>query len=361
MADYAAAVIRDNPQNFWRLNEGAGATAALDYGNEPGMLWLGYYQDNGIARRGVSGMGFGGPAADGGSWNAGAAQLWNRVPPPAAVTTPYVPLPDPGTLEAWTFVEDKFSQVYVGWFAPNVPAGTTAQWGFTCADNVVTTFNLGFPTTAANLVAGQWNHVAMSWTNATGFLYVNGTQSQPITGTANIGGGRVHFFVGDTQTNPPGLNVGGLVSEIATYRRALSVGDLDAHLAAADLRNQRPHWIGQRQTSSSAPVTIDHAYSLGVTHIARSGSGAFSVPTGLRGFKIDIIPPFPGGRVSPGQPPYLWDVGWVSILDANGMLAEIRPNRDTRVWLPVGCELATVFTHDLEPGWVIDVTELDPA
>jgi len=358
---YVAAVIASNPQNYWRLNEGPGATAALDYGNQPGMLWLGYYADAGSARRGVSGAGFGGITADGGSWNSSAGELWNRTAGASGVNNPYVPFPDPGTLEFWTFGEQISAATYVGWFAPNVVTPNNPLFGLTAWDNHLDVNVLTSVITQVPLPQGQWSHVALVWSAGTGFVYVNGTQAANVVPPTPLGGGRVHFFIGDTQSNPPGLNVSGLVTEVATYRRALTVGDLDVHFNQAELKGQRPHWIGPRQASASGSVTIDRAYSVGVTHVARTGSSSFSVPTGLRGFMIDIIDPKPPGRVLVGTPPYLWDVGWVSILDANGMLAERRPNRDRTIWLPDGAELATVFTHDLLPGWTIDVSELDPA
>lgn len=358
---YVASVIGSNPQNYWRLNEGSGASAALDYGNFPGMLWPDYGVTAGVALYGAPGYGYGGITADGGSLDCGPTQLVNRVSTPSATQNPYVPLPDPGTLEAWYFNEQVDSAVFIGWFAPNAPVNQQ-NWGLTLwdshADAQLLT-NAGVLATVSPL--GQWHHVALSWGGGTGFIYVDGAQRQPISYAGSVAGGHVHFIVGGTGAVHMGSNVSGLVTELATYRRTLTVGDLDAHFDQAELKGQRPHWIGQRSSAPAGPVTIANAYSVGVTHVARTGSGSFAVPTGLRGFKLDLQPPFPPSRVSPGQPEYLWDVGWVSILDANGILAERRPNRDTATWLPDNANLATVFTHDLNPGWVLDVSELDPA
>lgn len=358
---YVASVIGSNPDHYWRLNEGAGATATLDYGNAPGMLWPAKLVTGGITYTGRSGFGYGGITADGGAMECCEYGLWSTVPPPSTVLNRYVSLPDPGTLELWWFHEDSATGAFVGWFAPNASVGQQ-NFGLQLTDNTIVGLWLtGANTSTTISPLSQWHHIAASWANGTGFVYLDGTQASPFSYVGNVAGGRVYFMLGPQLSSLTGDRFGGLVSEVATYRRALTVGDLDTHFNQAELKGQRPHWIGQRQTTSSAPVEIARNYTVGVTHVARSGSGSFSVPTGLRGFKIDLIPPFPPGRTSPGTPTYLWDVGWVSILDANGMLAERRPNRDTTVWLPDQAPLATVFTHDLNPGWTIDVSELDPA
>lgn len=358
---YDAAVIADDPGNYWRLNEGAGATAALDYGNAPGMLWPARETNAGVAIVGPSGAGFSGITASGGSVNVAASGLWSRVGAAVGSSNVYAQFYDPGCLEFWYFLESVRDFLWVGWIAPSAPVGQQG-WGVTCGDNLLQAQFFSTAITNMNVIGlGRWHHVALSWQLGSAFVYIDGQVSSPIGYTAGLAGTHVHFLVGEASLTPNGLNVAGLVTEVASFRRALGTPALDAHAVQAELAGRRPHWLGNRGDAATGSVTIDHAYTLGVTHVARTGSGSFSVPTGLRGFKIDIIPPFPGGRVSLGTPPYLWDVGWVSLLNADGMLAEIRPNRDTRVWLARGAELATTFTHDLLPGWTIDVTELDPA
>lgn len=358
---YVASVIASNPGNYWRLNEGAGASAALDYGNFPGMLWPDQAVVSGVTFYGLSGFGFGGITADGGALNVAPLPLINRVPPGSTTQNAYTPLPEPGTLEAWYFNEDSTQAVFIGWLAPNAPANQQF-WGLNLWDSHVDGSWLTAPGTVTSVSPlGQWHHVAASWSAGSGFVYVDGSQRTPFTYTAPVGGGHVSFRISTTNAGPFSTATGGLVTEVATYRRALTVGDLDTHFNQAELKGQRPHWIGQHQVATGGSSTLDWAYSLGVTHVARSGSGSFSVPTGLRGVKIDLIPPFPAGRTSPGTPVYLWDVGWCTIANVDGMLEEIRPNRDTRVWLPQRMSIATSFTHDLNPGWVMDVSELDPA
>lgn len=361
MPSYVAAVIASNPDHYWRLNEGPGAAAALDYGNAPGMLWARYEQTNGIAQYGMSGFGFSGITADGGALQAGPSGLWSTLAGGAGTQNRYVTLPEPGTLEFWSFVEDSSHGLAVEWNAPSAPAGQQG-WGLSISDNLWTAALLTSPIAQGVVdTLSQWHHFALSWGANTGFVYLDGTQVAPISYTGPIAGGHVWFLVGDPSPAAGDLNISGLVTEVATYRRALSVGDLDAHFDAAELKGVRPHWKVQTTHSDNPGGGTSFAYSLGVTHLARTGSGSFSVPSGLRGFMIDIIDPKPPGRVSAGQPPYLWDVGWVSLLDSNGILEERRPNRDRTIWLPERAAIATTFTHDLLPGWTIDVTELDPA
>lgn len=358
---YVAAVIVDNPQNYWRLNEGPGAAAALDYGNQPGMLWSSYGTVSGDALLGFSGFGWGGITADGGGFAPGAGGLWNRVATPASAANPYTPLPDPGALELWFFAEQADSFVYAGWHAPAAPTNQQL-WGLECSDQSITVRLLTFAgVTLPVSQLGIWHHVAMSWGSGTGITYLDGAQATPFSYTGSVAGSHVSFLLGDNQATPTGQHVSGLVTEVATYRRLMSGAQFATHRTQAELLEQRPHWLGPRTAVSNTPVTINRNYRLGVKHVARSGDGSFVLPLGLRGVQIDIIEPFPPSRVSPGTPPYLWDVGWVSLLDPNGMVAEVRPNRDTRIWMPDGAELCNVFTHNLLPGWTIDVTELDPA
>lgn len=288
-------------------------------------------------------------------------RLASRVPPPSAVLNPFVPIPSNGTLELWYFIDAMTPGVFVGWFAPNVTSGQLATHGLVLTATSITVNWLTGASFVGTPASSQWNHVAMSWSGTAGFLYVNGTQQIPINGPGPIGGGRVHFFIGDNQTAPTDVLVGGFVTEVATYAHQLSVGDLDGHFDQAELKGTRPAWKIQTTHTDNPGGGQSFAYTKGVTHVARQGSGSFQIPTGLRGVMLDIQEPKPPGRVSAGTPPYLWDVGWVSILDGNGMLEERRPNRDTLVWLPERMPLATVFTHDFLPGWVVDITELDPA
>lgn len=358
---YDAAVITDQPQNYWRLNEGPGAAAVLDYGNQPGMLWATSVVSAGNAFFGFSGAGFSGITASGGSYQVGPNGFSNQVTTGAGSSNPYTPLPEPGTLECWFFSEQMNALAYVGWHAPSAPTNQQL-WGLELNEGSVTFRLLTFSNVQVALgTKGIWHHVAMAWTGGAVLTYIDGIATQVGFYTGSVGGGHVDFLVGDNHLPPFQLATAGLVTEVATYRRALTQAQLQTHIAQAELAQTRPHWLGQRSTASSSSVTIRRDYTMGARHLSLTGAGSFVIPFGLRGVQVDIVDPFPPGRVSPGTPPYLWDVGWLSLLDPNGLVAEIRPNRDTRVWQPDGAELCNVVAYNLNPGWIIDVTELDPA
>lgn len=99
-------------------------------------------------------------------------------------------------------------------------------------------------------------------------------------------------------------------------------------------------------------------YTKGNQHLAVSGSGSLSV-TGVTGFEVDITAA-PPTKTQPGTPPYIWDMGWLSILTGDGMIDEKRLTRTHQLWLPQLAPLATTFGYYFNPGVVANVTELRP-
>jgi hypothetical protein len=102
------------------------------------------------------------------------------------------------------------------------------------------------------------------------------------------------------------------------------------------------------------------AYTRGTAHPGLSGSGTLTV-SGLRGIAIDVTAGTPTVPLLEGVPPYQWNLGWVSISDAGGMLAEQRITRQHQIWLPPTADLGTTIGFFLFPGVVATLTELDPA
>lgn len=102
------------------------------------------------------------------------------------------------------------------------------------------------------------------------------------------------------------------------------------------------------------------AYVPGAQHVGRTGAASLSV-SGLRGMQVGITAGTPTTPELPGNPPYEWNLGWMSILSAEGMLEEKRITRQHQVWLPVAMPLATTFSYLLNPGVVATFTELEPA
>lgn len=101
-------------------------------------------------------------------------------------------------------------------------------------------------------------------------------------------------------------------------------------------------------------------YTPGAQHVGRTGSASLSV-NGLRGVAVHVTTGTPTTPLLPGNPPYQWDLGWMSVLTGDGMIEEKRITRQDQVWLPVSMPLATTFGYFLNPGVVATFTELVPA
>ena len=160
---YVAAVIGSNPQNYWRLNEGPGATVGLDYGNQPGQLDQYVVGSGGVASYALSGFGFSGITADGGSMSVVGGGLWSPIVTPGPGASRYHSVPDPGTIEFWYFSESSIGNAFVGWLAPKAPGGATAL-GFVVQDNLLiwSILGPGGPQVTVSPLS-QWHHVAASW------------------------------------------------------------------------------------------------------------------------------------------------------------------------------------------------------
>lgn len=96
----------------------------------------------------------------------------------------------------------------------------------------------------------------------------------------------------------------------------------------------------------------------GTLHTGLSGTGSLSLP-GIVGLRVTITTN-PPGPVLTGNPPYLWDRGWLSVNDAAGMLAEKRLTRTSFEWFPDTPGLITTFQWSLTAAVVIEVQELEP-
>lgn len=102
---------------------------------------------------------------------------------------------------------------------------------------------------------------------------------------------------------------------------------------------------------------LPFAYINGAAHSGLQGSGGFVVSR-LLGLQIAITSKPGGAEILPGNPPYVWNAGWLSITDDNGMYEEKRLTRDLQLWFPQGMPAASHFQWDLYPEFIIRVTEL---
>lgn len=101
-------------------------------------------------------------------------------------------------------------------------------------------------------------------------------------------------------------------------------------------------------------------YKLGTVHAGLTGSATLAVAS-LLGVKVELTA-FPGtNRTGAGNPTYLYDMGWLSIGDPDGMLDEKRVARAAFTWLPRDMSMATSINYDFFAGVTATITELEPA
>jgi hypothetical protein len=102
-----------------------------------------------------------------------------------------------------------------------------------------------------------------------------------------------------------------------------------------------------------------YSYSKGAAHVGLVGSGSLVV-SDIVGVLVDITAQ-PPTRVQPGNPAYIWDMGWLSTLTGDGMIEEKRLTRSHQIWMPVTAAAATTIGYYLNPGVVATITLLNPA
>lgn len=99
-------------------------------------------------------------------------------------------------------------------------------------------------------------------------------------------------------------------------------------------------------------------YIPGATHSAIQDEGSFQVSR-LLGVRVTLTARPDSIVVKRGNPDYLWDLGWLSIVDgSNQLLAEVRLTREVQIWLPPLFAAADRFCWSLFPDVVVQVTEL---
>lgn len=101
-------------------------------------------------------------------------------------------------------------------------------------------------------------------------------------------------------------------------------------------------------------------YTLGTAHPGTVGTGSLPIAS-LRGISAHVTAGTPTTPLLPGNPPYEWNLGWMSVMTGDGMIEEKRLTRQSQVWLPESMPLATTFGFFLFPGVVATFTELVPA
>lgn len=143
----------------------------------------------------------------------------------------------------------------------------------------------------------------------------------------------------------------------------IACNNLDLCATIADMAQQL--LAVQRQlTNVDELVTLLQRYSLpfgyvlGSAHPGLTASGSIAMPR-LLGVRAEITTPNVSTPPLEGNPPYLWDQGWLSWDTPDGMLEEKRLTRTDQIWLPRGAALGGTFKWALRTGVVMTATEVE--
>ena len=94
-----------------------------------------------------------------------------------------------------------------------------------------------------------------------------------------------------------------------------------------------------------------------VMHGPLTGQGQIAIDR-LIGLRVFIQNRPPNQPVISDVPPYVWNGGWISVTNEEGMLHERRVNRDVFDWLPEDMSLAQTIGYSLTPGTSVVIQEL---
>jgi len=97
-------------------------------------------------------------------------------------------------------------------------------------------------------------------------------------------------------------------------------------------------------------------YIHGAVHDGLVDEDEFPV-SDLFGIEVEILER-PGGLVLPGNPDYLWNMGWLTTKKDGYMVEERRLTRQFQVWLPKDADQAAAVGYQLNPGVMVRITEL---
>lgn len=98
-------------------------------------------------------------------------------------------------------------------------------------------------------------------------------------------------------------------------------------------------------------------YARGTAHSGLRGTGSLSVSR-VAGILVEVSSGVPTNPVLGGNPPYMWDLGFITMLTADGMILERRLTRSAQLWLDASWALATQVGYFLNPGVAVTITEL---
>lgn len=113
-------------------------------------------------------------------------------------------------------------------------------------------------------------------------------------------------------------------------------------------------------TQQSGPSPPPAGYVKGTVHTGLTGEVSLPV-SGIIGVLVQVTAGVPARIVIGGNPPYQWDLGFLSILTSDGMIEQRRLTREHQLWFPAQGEFATVVGVFLNAGVTITLTELKAA
>jgi hypothetical protein len=192
------------------------------------------------------------------------------------------------------------------------------------------------------------------WARPTGLSPQTGTDSYTFTPrmSATFTGTCSGITVTPPPPTPPPIPDEPPIPPMPPPRADCTLGDICARIDA--MTGLLAHI--NATTSIHQVYAVPLRYTLGTVHAGLSGGGQFAVRQ-LVGVRVDLTSAIPG-HVLEGQPQYLWDLGWLTISTADGMVEEIRYTRDTQIWQPRGMRGATTFGYYFKTGVTATVTEL---
>jgi hypothetical protein len=102
---------------------------------------------------------------------------------------------------------------------------------------------------------------------------------------------------------------------------------------------------------------LPFAYVRGPSMSGLTGTGSIALGRSV-GLLIDVLGFPPANKQMLGEPPYIFDLGWVSALTPDGLVDEIRLTREHTTWLSKLIPSAELVGWGLRDGVQIRITEL---
>lgn len=356
MGVYSNAVLADSPLHYWRFFENYGALAAQDIGLNTSYLYANAIPITGFGAGGPTtpGMGWSGPASDGGSCAMSGSGWKNFIPSSGSFPDPPgVSFPIPGTLEAWFWGGEPDSGTVIYWFFPTQPANQQFIGMSMAFDQIqAQVFGSIFVTQAISW-SSTWHHCVMVMTSTAIQLYIDGSSVGTAVATLSPRTIASNFIVGQSGVAGDVSPQTGFLAELAIYNAALGAGQVANHHAAGDSRSNSPTYYGTRPATVPNPRGLD----LGPAHLGLTGTGSISLAGGTVAALISVTTDAPQYGQFVGDPDYLTSRGYVTASNSLGSVYEFNRlvfGTQVRFFPP----FTSVVSWSFPVGLVVSITEL---